>query len=79
MGMYPAGKPQATSLRVPPEDLDQLEQLAARLGFFQPRGPGSRKKVGNISALIRAIARGDFVLTPAHAEDKRTGDVNRPT
>jgi len=35
--------------------------MALALGFTQPRGPGAGR-IGNISALVRAIAQGRYRL-----------------
>jgi hypothetical protein len=47
-----------TSLVIPPEDRTRLEEMAREHGFVQDRGPGAGK-IGNISELLRAIARGN--------------------
>ena len=44
------------------EDKTALEGLAFRLGYRQTRGAGAGR-LGNISALMRAIAQGDLKLT----------------
>lgn len=53
-----------TSLRVSADDLARLEGLARQLGYTQPRGPGKGAGIGNISALVRAIASGKIRLIP---------------
>jgi len=66
---------QTTSLRIPPDERRRLEEMAATLGYMQPRGPGAHR-IGNISALVRAIARGEYTLVHSSNSDDR-GD-NRP-
>lgn len=60
-----------TSLRIPPEDRERLEEIARAHGFFQPRGPGAGK-LGNISALICAIARGEYTLVERHKDNHQS-------
>lgn len=50
-----------TTLLIPPHERDLLEEIARELGQMQTRGAGAGE-VGSISKLIRAIARGDYVL-----------------
>ncbi len=57
-----------TSLHIPPEDRKRLEQLARDLGYIQTRGAGAGH-LGNISALMRAIAQGQLQLV--HVPDER--------
>ncbi len=61
----PAGDndgPRTTTVRLSATDLTCLEQRARDLGYLQPRGPGRALGIGNVSALIRAIAAGDITL-----------------
>ncbi len=51
-----------SSVVVEPEDIQRLEHLARTLGYLQTRGPGKALQTGSISALLRAIARGDVEL-----------------
>ena len=64
-----------TTLQIPSEERKRLEQLAFALGYVQPRGPGAGK-LGNISALVRAIAQGRIRLVPAH--DGKPGQEAAP-
>ena len=70
-----ANQPQTTSLVIPVEEREQLEEMARQLGFTQSRGAGTRK-IGNISALIRAIARGEIKLITATKRKKGESNAN---
>ncbi len=56
------GKYRHTTLLIPPEDRARLEQIARKLGCVQTRGVGAGE-VGSISALMCAIARGEYTVT----------------
>jgi hypothetical protein len=49
-----------SSFVIDPGDIRRLEELARDLGYIQRRGPGKVQGSGNISALLRAMARGDL-------------------
>lgn len=55
------GRYRHTTLLIPPEDRARLEEIARSLGCIQTRGAGAGE-VGSISALMCAIARGEFGL-----------------
>lgn len=61
-----------TTLRIPPDERRALEEMALALGYTQPRGPGAGR-IGNISAFIRAIARGRYRLIKV--DDSSDSDV----
>lgn len=48
-------------MNITPGEKKKLERLAKRLGFLTPRGPGAGE-IGNISALLRAIAAEEITL-----------------
>ena len=54
------GKHAHTTLMIPDEERARLQEMARELGFIQSRGAGAGK-LGSISALVRAIARGKLV------------------
>ena len=60
---------QITSLVIPIQEREMLEKLARDLGYLQQRGAGAGK-LGNISALVCAIARGEVTLV---AEQRKSG------
>ena len=51
-----------TSVQVSGEDVLRLQGIARDLGYRQSRGPGKRSGIGNISAMLRAIAAGEVRL-----------------
>ncbi len=53
------GKHRHTTLYILDDDKARLEQMARELGYMQTRGAGARK-LGSISALMCAIARGEL-------------------
>lgn len=55
--------PSNTSITISIDEKERLEEIARELGYTQTRGAGVGK-LGNLSALIRAIANGDLFLTP---------------
>lgn len=62
-------KTKQTSLLLSRNDLEELRKIAAQLGYFQERRP-VLNKIGNVSALLRAIARGECrVVKDGTAED----------
>jgi len=67
----PRGKEKAktTSLQISREDLDRLEEMARGLGHLQSTGAGAGK-LGNISALVRAIANGAYRLVRTDEESR---------
>jgi hypothetical protein len=54
------GKHLHTTLVIPDEERAQLQEMARKLGFLQTRGAGAGQ-LGSISALVRAIARGQLI------------------
>jgi len=52
-----------TTLTVSVASVSQLRELARRLGFVNPVGKHIGQ--GNISAMLDAVGRGDFVIVPA--------------
>jgi|GEM_PF-3473912 len=52
-----------TSVTIPPSDREKLEELARNFGFLQTRGAGAGK-LGSISALMCAIAKGELKIVP---------------
>jgi len=50
-----------TTIELNPGDKDRLQAIAKRYGFIQSRG--NTKGKGSISALMRAIADGEIVIT----------------
>jgi len=59
-----------TSLVVPLEERKKLERLARELGYLQLRGAGAGT-LGNISALICAIAHGELKIVTAGQKKDR--------
>jgi hypothetical protein len=55
------GKRRHTTLLISDEDRTKLEQMARDFGYVQTRGAGAGR-LGSISALICAIARGNLRL-----------------
>lgn len=47
-----------TSVELLPGQIEQIQQIAAQLGYTQTRGVGTGK-VGSMAQLMQAIARGD--------------------
>ena len=61
------GKYRHTTLLIPDGDRMRLEQIARELGYMQTRGAGAGK-LGSISALVCAIAKGDLRLVRKRLE-----------
>lgn len=57
-----------TTLLIPPEDRTRLEEIARNLGCVQTRGAGTGE-MGSISALICAIARGEYALVQKKSKE----------
>ena len=55
------GKFRHTTLLIPADDRIRLKEIARSLGYVQTRGAGAGE-TGSISALICAIARGEYIL-----------------
>jgi len=55
------GKSRHTTLLIPADDRTRLEEIARSLGYVQTRGVGTGE-TGSISALMCAIARGEYIL-----------------
>lgn len=62
-----------TSVQISGEDVLRLQGIARDLGYRQSRGPGKRSGMGNISAMLRAIAAGDVLLE--RAQNSSSPDV----
>jgi hypothetical protein len=58
-----------SSFAIEPEDVERLEELARIHGYVQTRGPGKGQGLGSISALLRAIARGDIRLVGVQRQE----------
>ena len=65
---------QRTTLYIPPEYRVKLEEIARRLGYIQSRGAGTGK-IGNISALMCAIAKGDLSIAIQKQEDNNDSNI----
>lgn len=58
-----------TTLLIPADEREQLEKLARDLGYTQARGAGAGK-LGSISALVCAIARGDVKIVSKRPSER---------
>jgi hypothetical protein len=61
------GKHRHTTLLIPDKYRLRLEEIARDLGYMQTRGAGAGR-LGSISALVCAVARGDLELVPNRSE-----------
>ncbi len=61
--------PHRSSFAIDPDDVRRLEAVARDLGYIQPRGPGKVQGSGSISALLRAMARGDVEVRMTRQRD----------
>ena len=68
------GKSRHTTLLIPTDDRTRLEEIARSLGFVQTRGAGAGG-TGSISALICAIARGEYILIQSERRELSEGSV----
>ncbi len=60
-----------TSVVLPREDRERLEELAREFGYTQTRGAGAGK-IGSISALMSAIAKGELTLQKKNLDVTKT-------
>ena len=65
-------KSRHTTLLIPTNDRSRLEGIARSLGYVQTRGVGAGE-TGSISALMCAIARGDYVLVRSRRNEPHKG------
>lgn len=76
-GVRLMGKHHHTTLVIPEEERTQLARMACDMGYVQTRGAG-KGRVGSISALVRALARGAFSLTPNNNDQTQSPPASNP-
>jgi hypothetical protein len=56
-----AERMKTTQVRLDTETAKKLREIAAQFGFYTSRGIDAGK-IGNIAAMLEAVARGDFEI-----------------